>query len=84
MLGHPDYEIVAPGLEIAGGDPDILRTLLLAAGYPEKDLDQSLCRRLMAYTLVHRYIDLTSIISLIPQASDAISLPELADLVWPL
>ena len=84
MLGHPDYEMVAPGLEIAGGDPELLRSLLVAVGYPENTLDQSLSRRLMAYTLIHRYVDLAAVISLIPQARSAANLDELALLVWPL
>jgi hygromycin-B 7''-O-kinase len=84
MLGHPDYEMVAPGLEIAGGDPELLRSLLIAAGYPENTLDQSLSRRLMAYTLIHRYVDLAAVISMVPQARNAANLDELASLVWPL
>ena len=84
MLGHPDYEMVAPGLEIAGGDPELLRSLLTAAGYPENTLDQNLSRRLMAYTLVHRFVDLAAVLSLIPHASSAANLDELAHLVWPL
>lgn len=84
MLGHPDYEMVAPGLEIAGGDPEILSALLIAAGYPENALDQSLSRRLMAYTLIHRYVDLAAVLSLVPQARKAANLDELASLVWPL
>jgi hygromycin-B 7''-O-kinase len=84
MLGHPDYEMVAPGLEIAAGNPKILRSLLLAAGYPHQCLDQSLSRRLMAYTLIHRYIDLTTILALVPQGQTGANLDELAGLVWPL
>jgi hygromycin-B 7''-O-kinase len=84
MIGHPDYEMVAPGLEIAGSDPGLLRTLLLAAGYPKQDLDQKLSHRLMAYTLIHRFVDLTSVLSLLPEARKAANLAELAQLVWPL
>jgi hygromycin-B 7''-O-kinase len=84
MLGHPYYEMVAPGLEIAGGDSELLRSLLTAAGYPENMLDQSLSRQLFAYTLIHRYVDLAAVLSLIPQACSAANLDELAQLVWPL
>ena len=84
MIGHPDYEMVAPGLEIAGGNPDLLRPLLTAAGYPENTHNQRLSRRLMAYTLIHRYVDLAAVISMVPQARKAANLDELASLVWPL
>jgi hygromycin-B 7''-O-kinase len=84
MLGHPDYEMVAPGLEIAGGDPDFLRCLLIATGYAENTLDLSLSRQLMAYTLIHRYVDLATVLSMVPQARNAANLDELAHLVWPL
>jgi hygromycin-B 7''-O-kinase len=84
MVGHPDYEFVAPGLEIGGGNPEILQTLLITAGYPVEALDETLCRRLMAYTLIHRYVDLTSVFSEIPQAVEAANLDELAQRVWPI
>mgnify|MGYP001821812781 FL=1 len=84
MLGHPDYEMIAPGLEIAGGDPELLQSLLTAAGYPENTHNQCLSRRLMAYTLIHRYVDLAAVLSLVPQARNAANLDELASLVWPL
>ena len=82
MVGHPDYELVAPGLEIAGSNPELLRALLLASGYPEKSFDEALCRRLMAYTLIHRYVDLTSVLTAVPQAQNAANLDEFARLVW--
>ena len=84
MVGHPDYELVAPGLEIAGGNPEILQALLLAAGYPANTLDENLCLQLMAYTLIHRFVDLTSVLSSVPQARNAANLDELARLVWPV
>ena len=84
MVGHPDYELVAPGLEIAAGNPAILRVLLLAIGYSENNFDETFCRRLMAYTLMHRFIDLTSVLLSVPQAREAANLDELARLVWPV
>jgi hygromycin-B 7''-O-kinase len=84
MVGHPEYELVAPGLEIAGGTPALLRTLLLSAGYPENALDDTLCRRLMAYTLMYRYIDLPAVLAAVPQGRDAANLDKLARLIWPV
>lgn len=83
MIGHPDYEIVAPGVDIAKGDADVLRALLVAAGYPESELDDCLRRRLMMYTLLHRYVKLGEVLPPIPQASGAGDLEELSRIMWP-
>lgn len=64
--------------------PEILEALILNAGYPAKALDKTLARRLMAYTLIHRYIDLASVLSVVPQAREAANMDELTQLVWPL
>jgi hygromycin-B 7''-O-kinase len=84
MVGHPDYELVAPGLDIARGDPDILRTLLVASGCSERTLDDTLRRRLMSYTLLHRYVKLEYALGAIPEAGGARDIEELARVLWPL
>lgn len=84
MVAHPDYEIVAPGLCIAKGDGDLLRTLLLAAGYPQEELGETFRRRLMSLTLLHRYVNLADLESVVPAARGAESLEDLARLLWPL
>jgi hygromycin-B 7''-O-kinase len=84
FLGHPDYELVAPGLDIARGDGRLLRALLLGAGYSESDLNGELSRRLMAYTLVHRYVKLKDLMTVVPQAREATRLEELAQVLWPV
>lgn len=84
MIGHSDYEIVAPGLTIARGEREPLRALLLSAGYPEPALDEGLGRRLMAYTLIHRYVKLEDVVAMIPEARRADSLEALTRAVWPV
>jgi len=84
MIGHPDYELVAPGLDIARGDRGLLRTLLLSAGYPEAALDETLRRRLTAYTLMHRYVRFEDVIAAVPKAGAASNLDELASVIWPV
>lgn len=84
MVGHPDYELVAPGLTIAAGDGRLLRALVVAAGYSESCLDEALRRRLMAYTLLHRYVRLNDILTLVPRAREAGGLEELARTLWPV
>jgi hygromycin-B 7''-O-kinase len=84
IIGHPDYELVAPGLCIARGDADLLRTLLLASGFSESALDEGLGRRLMALTLMHRYVKLEDLTALVPAARRATCLEELARALWPV
>jgi hygromycin-B 7''-O-kinase len=84
FLGHPDYELVAPGLEIGRGDRELLRALLLGAGHSESELNNDFGRRLMAFTLIHRYVKLHDILRIIPGARRAQGLEELARVLWPL
>ncbi|SFA92745.1 hygromycin-B 7''-O-kinase [Amycolatopsis marina] len=58
MLGAPEYEFVAVGLFVSAGDARFLRELLLAYGYLPEQLGDELARRLLAYTLLHRYSNL--------------------------
>ncbi|WP_307849766.1 phosphotransferase [Qaidamihabitans albus] len=58
MLGAPEYEFAAVGLFVSGGDAGFLRELLLAYGYRPDQLGDGLARRLLAYTLLHRYSNL--------------------------
>jgi hypothetical protein len=84
MIGPRDYEIVAPGIDMARGDSALLRELLLAAGYAEAELDDSLQRRLMSCTLIHEYLDLGEVAESVPGAAGASSLDQLAGAVWPV
>jgi len=63
MLGHPYYELVAPGVCITRGSPDLRRVMLLAYGYAEDQLDATLAEQLMAYTLVHRFLNLSDLLA---------------------
>jgi len=84
LLGHPDYESVSPGLDLARGDGELLRTLLVANGTPEEELTVDLRHRLMAYTLVHQYVKLKDVLALIPASSGADGIDELAEILWPV
>jgi hygromycin-B 7''-O-kinase len=64
MLGHPHYEFVAPGCCITRGSPGLQRAMLLAYGYSENQLDATLARQLMAYTLIHRFVNLSDLLAL--------------------
>jgi len=84
MIGPREYELVAPGVEIVRGDGELLRELLLAAGYGDDELNEELRHRLMTCTLVHRYLALEDLVALIPEARAAISVEQLAETVWPM
>lgn len=78
VTGAPEYEFASVGLFFSCGDADLLRTVLLAYGYPEAKLDRTLERRLLAYTLLHRYSNLPWYLSRMPPAPGASSLDALA------
>lgn len=64
MLGHPLYEFAAPGCCITRGSPHLQRAMLLAYGYSDDQLDATLAKQLMAYTLVHRFVNIPDILEL--------------------
>ncbi|GAB3475971.1 phosphotransferase family protein [Amycolatopsis cihanbeyliensis] len=66
MVGAPEYELVAVGLFVSCGDADFLRALLLGYGYSADRLGERLSRRLLAYTLLHRYANLPWFLSRLP------------------
>ena len=55
LLGFYEYDLAAAALYMMAGRHTLLRPFLLSYGYAEADLDEALCYRLMAYTLLHRY-----------------------------
>jgi hygromycin-B 7''-O-kinase len=81
MLGHPCYEFVAPGCCITHSSPRLRRAMLLGYGFAEDQLDEQLSERLMAYTLVHRFIDIPYLLTLF-QAQQITSLHDLRRALW--
>jgi hygromycin-B 7''-O-kinase len=77
MRGSHEYDLVAVAIFMAGGDPTILREALLAYGYEAAQLDDELSRRLLAWTLIHRFGDVASYFDLLP-TPHAVTLPALA------
>jgi hygromycin-B 7''-O-kinase len=64
MLGHSYYDFVAPGCSITHGSSRLRQAMLLGYGFAEGQLDQRLSERLMAYTLIHRFIDIPYLLTL--------------------
>lgn len=64
--GAREYEFAAVGLFVSEIDARFLRRVLLAYGYARDELDDALCRRLLAYALLHRYSDLSWYLERLP------------------
>jgi hypothetical protein len=64
MVGHPYYEFVAPGCCITYRSSRLRRAMLLGYGFSEDQLDERLSEQLMAYTLLHRFVDVPYLLTL--------------------
>jgi hygromycin-B 7''-O-kinase len=84
MLGAHEYEFASVGLFFSCGEPGLLRRVLLAYGYPESDLNPALERRLLAYTLLHKYSNLPWYLRRLPPPQGATRLEQLAAYWWGL
>jgi hygromycin-B 7''-O-kinase len=80
MLGHPHYEFAAPGCSIARGSPPLQRAMLRAYGYSDTELNGELVMRLMAYTLLHRFINVPELLKLFDHRS--MTFEGLCRLLW--
>lgn len=58
MCGAAEYEFASVGVFVSCGDPRHLRTLALAYGYRDDQLDEAFSRRILAYAISHRYSNL--------------------------
>ncbi len=79
-VGVAEYDLASVGLFHARGDGEILRDFLLAYGYPESALNVELGRRIMLYTLLHRYSSMPWYMRFMPADDAATTLEGLADL----
>jgi hygromycin-B 7''-O-kinase len=78
MTGAPEYDFASVGVFLSSGDHNALRAFF--SGYGNLACaDTAFRRRIMAYTLLHRYSDLKWYLEFMPQAD---SLEELADKWW--
>lgn len=76
-LGDPAYDLIVPALFQCRGDARLCAALF--EGYGVR-LDDDLRRRLMTYSLVHRYNDMTRFLDV---AEGARTLDELSARLWP-
>jgi hygromycin-B 7''-O-kinase len=78
IVGHPDYELISPIFLITKGEPGLSTALLHGYGIA---LDEHRSRRLMAWSVLHQFNDLTRYI---PGPGDAGSLELLRQRYWPV
>ncbi|NAZ78276.1 phosphotransferase, partial [Kineococcus sp. T13] len=67
MRGQHEYELVAIAVFMAGGDPTVLREALIGYGCDATHLDEDLSRRLLAWTLLHRFGDVAAFSEFLPR-----------------
>ena len=78
MYGQHEYELVAVAIFLAEGDPAVLGAALTGYGCVPYQLDQDFRRRMMAWTLLHRYGNLASYLQRLPAPPEP-TLKALAD-----
>jgi hygromycin-B 7''-O-kinase len=81
MLGHPHYEFAAPGCCITRGSPRLQRAMMLGYGYSEDQLNGDLADRLMAYTLIHRYINVPELLKML-DLPQSVALEDIEGALW--
>jgi hygromycin-B 7''-O-kinase len=81
MRGAAEYEFVAVGLFVSGGDAAFLRRLLLAYGYRPDDLGEEFARRCLAYALLHVYSNFRWYLDVLPAPPEP-TLDALATAWW--
>jgi hygromycin-B 7''-O-kinase len=84
MVGAAEYEFASVGVFLTRGSGPALRALLLAYGHGEGELGLPLQRRLLAYTLLHRYSNLRWYLELMPTDEAISTLDALAARWWAL
>ena len=78
LIGGTEYEFPAIGLFVTCGDPRLLRSFLLAYGLSPAALTVDWSCRLLAWTLLHRYANLSWYLRRLPLREPAGRLEELA------
>ena len=73
-----EYEFASVGLFVTSGDAELLRSYLLAYGYEESELNLEFSRRLLAFTLLHSYANLSWYLSFMAPPAGATKLDDLA------
>lgn len=82
LCGFHEYEFVAPGVLMVQGSRELQRAMLLAYGYREAQLDETLRARLMLLTVLYECSDLRKYaLRLAPEAVH-LTLDQLESAIW--
>ncbi|MEK6281723.1 MAG: phosphotransferase [Acidobacteriota bacterium] len=82
LSGFHEYDFVRPAMHMAFGNRKLQRTLLLAYGYEEKELNLTLRRRLMLLTILHEGSHLQDVTQRLGSKAHHLSLEELEAKIW--
>jgi hygromycin-B 7''-O-kinase len=82
MAGHREYDLIAPTIEIMAGERECQIALLKSYGYRDDDINDELRKRLMAWSLLHRFADVPYMLRKVSAASSPQTVEELARAVW--
>ncbi len=78
MVGAPEYDLASVGLFVSAGDPRLFGRTLYAYGRSDAIGDDAFARRLLAYTLLHRYSNLPWYMQRMPPDPGQVDLDALA------
>lgn len=79
MVGTYEYDFASIGIFLSSGDRVALRSFFEGYGNLDQAVNREFRRRVMAYTLLHKYSNLKWYLQFMPNAD---SLDDLADLWW--
>ena len=83
LSGFCEYDFIKPVMHMAFGNCSLQRTLLLAYGYKEGELDLALRRRLMLLTILHEGSNMRMAALRLQPKANALALDELEARLWP-
>ncbi|MBE4906457.1 aminoglycoside 3'-phosphotransferase/choline kinase family protein [Bacillus luteolus] len=78
FLGDPEYDLLGPILFMFNGNKELTTSFLLSYGFREEELTDSFRKKLMTYTLLHRFSNIEYYISRNPDALKCNNFEELS------
>lgn len=81
FLGDPEYDLLGPILFMFNIEESLVRNFLLSYGYHEGQLNESFRKKLMIYTILHRFSNIPYFISKKEEAQHARNFDELANIL---
>jgi hygromycin-B 7''-O-kinase len=82
LKGFHEYEFVAPGVLMIQGQGELQREFFRAYGYADKDIDETLRRRLMLLTILYECSDLRKYALRLDPGAVNLTLDELERAIW--